>query len=220
MDWLFLIISGAVIGVVVAAPIGPVNLICIRRTLAHGPLSGFLAGLGAAAGDGVFAAVSAFGLTAVSQMVEGYSTGLEIAGGLILLGFGWVTFQARPQIVLPDEDDATLPRLPLHRHVATIASTFALTVTNPATLVGFAALFTGLGSVVGEDARFIEAGVLVGAVIAGSALWWFALTAFTGLLHGRLDNAVMRRINQGSGLLIGTFGLVVLSYVAYGRIVG
>ena len=178
VDWLFLIISGAVIGVIVAAPIGPVNLICIRRTLAYGPLNGFLSGVGAAIGDGVFAATTAFGLTAISRLIEGYTSGL--------------------------------------------LSTFALTITNPATLVGFAALFTGLGSVVNvqTEVRYVEAGILVAAVFAGSALWWFALTAFTGIFHGRFTPSVMKRINQGTGVFVGLFGVVVLGHLALERLPG
>src|SRR5258708_2618413 len=88
MYFLFLFGSGIIIGLVVAAPIGPVNLICIRRTLAYGTVNGFFSGLGAALGDGVFAIVTAFGLTAISQLIEGYSTPLRLIGGLMLLGFG------------------------------------------------------------------------------------------------------------------------------------
>ena len=90
---LFLLSGGFLIGLVVAVPIGPVNLICIRRTCAYGPLAGFLSGLGGAFGDGIFAAVTAFGLTAISQLIEGYSTILQVAGGIMLLGFGLQVFR-------------------------------------------------------------------------------------------------------------------------------
>ncbi len=94
MDYFLLIGGGFIIGVIVAAPIGPVNLICIRRTFAYGPINGFLSGLGAAIGDGIFATVAAFGLTAVAQLIEGYSTPLRLIGGAMLIGFGIHIFNA------------------------------------------------------------------------------------------------------------------------------
>src|ERR1700681_3409369 len=94
MNFLFLILAGIVIGLIVAAPIGPVNLICIRRTFFCGPLNGFFSGLRAALGDGMFAIVTAFGITAISQWIEGYSTILKLAGGLMLIGFGLHIFNA------------------------------------------------------------------------------------------------------------------------------
>ena len=126
MDYLFLIGAGAVIGVIVAAPIGPVNLICIRRTLAYGSLHGFLSGLGAALGDGIFAIVSAFSLTAIAQLIEGYSVVLQLLGGLMLLGFGWHTFHADPTCV---QDKLSAPVSDLSfpaRVVRDVASTLAL----------------------------------------------------------------------------------------------
>src|ERR1041385_8608899 len=97
MDYLVIIVSGVVIGLILAAPIGPVNLICIRRTLAFGPVNGFVSGLGAALGDGCFAAVTAFGLTAVAQFIAGFYLVLQIAGGALLLFFGWKTYMTEPQ---------------------------------------------------------------------------------------------------------------------------
>src|SRR5882757_8273650 len=91
---LLLISTGIVIGLVVAAPIGPVNLICIRRTLAYGPVNGFISGLGAAFGDGIFATIAAFGLTAAAQLIQGYSTPLKLIGGAMLIGFGIHIFNA------------------------------------------------------------------------------------------------------------------------------
>src|ERR1051326_9350166 len=88
MEFIVTILSGVVIGIIVAAPIGPVNLICIRRTFAFGPVNGFVSGLGAALGDGVFAAVTGLGLTWVAQLIEGYAAIIELIGGLLLVWFG------------------------------------------------------------------------------------------------------------------------------------
>ena len=210
---LVLVSSGVIIGLVVAAPIGPVNLICIRRTLAYGPLNGFFSGLGAALGDGIFAVVTAFGLTAISQLIEGYSTPLRLIGGLMLLGFGVHIFNSDVSLLgdavgTPNRDNGSSSL------VRTIASTFALTITNPATLFGFAALFTGLGSLTGGQATFLDATLTVLGVIGGSTLWWFALTAIVSILHRHVDSGVMRNINHVFGVAVTGFGIVVLSNIA------
>ncbi|HXJ00276.1 MAG TPA: LysE family transporter [Micropepsaceae bacterium] len=210
---LVLVSSGIIIGLVVAAPIGPVNLICIRRTLAYGPLNGFFSGLGAALGDGIFAVVTAFGLTAISQLIEGYSTPLRLIGGLMLLGFGLHIFNSDVSL-LRDADGAQNRDNGSASLLRTVASTFALTITNPATLFGFAALFTGLGSLAGGEATFLDAALTVAGVIAGSTIWWFTLTTVVGILHHHIDAGVMRNINHVFGIAVTGFGAVVLGNVA------
>ena len=210
---LVLISSGIIIGLVVAAPIGPVNLICIRRTLAYGPVNGFFSGLGAALGDGVFAIVTAFGLTAISQLIEGYSSPLRLIGGLMLLGFGIHIFNSDVSVL----GDAHGPQGRDHGSsslIRTIASTFALTITNPATLFGFAALFTGLGSLAGGEATFLDAALTVIGVIAGSTLWWFTVTTIVGIFHRHIDASVMQNINRVFGLSVTGFGVIVLGDLA------
>lgn len=213
MYFLFLVGSGIVIGLIVAAPIGPVNLLCIRRTLAYGPLNGFFAGLGAAMGDGVFAVVTAFGLTAISQLIEGYATPLKLVGGLMLLGFGLHIFNSDIS-ALRESDGTPCKDVPPPSLVRAVLSTFALTITNPATLLGFTALFAGVGSLVGEDASFVDAAVTVAGVVAGSTIWWFALTTFVGIFHHKIDPKAMRNINHAFGVFVTGFGAVVLGDLA------
>lgn len=210
---LVLVSSGIIIGLVVAAPIGPVNLICIRRTLAYGPLNGFFSGLGAALGDGVFAVVTAFGLTAISQAIEGYSTPLRLLGGLMLLGFGLHIFNSDVSL-LGDTEGAQSRDNGSSSLVRTIASTFALTIANPATLFGFTALFTGLGSLAGGRATFLDAALTVIGVIAGSTIWWFTLTTIGGIFHRHIDAGVMRNINHVFGIAVTGFGVIVLGNLA------
>jgi threonine/homoserine/homoserine lactone efflux protein len=211
MDQIWLIISGFAIGIFVAAPIGPVNLICIRRTLAYGPINGFMSGMGAAIGDGVFAAITAFGLTAITQIVEGYSCPLQLVGGLLLLGFGTHTFLAEPVTVAPNVEGVGGGR---RNFIGAFLSTFALTITNPATLVGFAALMAGLGTLSQSDQKsYVDATIIVLAVTAGSAAWWFTITAVTSLFHRQLSPKTMKWINEISGVFIGACGIALLVYM-------
>ena len=214
MYYLFLFSGGFIIGLVVAVPIGPVNLICIRRTLSYGTLSGFLSGLGGALGDGVFASVTAFGLTAISQLIEGYSKPLQLLGGIMLLGFGLTVFQSDVS-VLRDAEGAPVREKPPSL-LRMMLSTFALTIANPATLFGFTALFAGFGSLAGEGTTFLDAGITVLGVFAGSTTWWFMLTTFVGIFHGHIDTGVMRTVNHIFGVLVSGSGAFVLGNLALG----
>jgi threonine/homoserine/homoserine lactone efflux protein len=213
IDRVLLLGPGIAIGLIVAAPIGPVNLICIRRTLQYGSINGFATGLGAAIGDGIFAAITGFGLTAIAQLIEGLSLALQLAGGTLLLCFGLYTYFAKPPKVYDPNCDETKEK-GTSSLVRAMASTFALTMTNPATLLGFTAMFTGLGGLAGDDPSFFSAGFVVFGVFLGSSLWWLLLSLFVGRLHARIDDHVMRIINHGSGLMVAGFGVAVLGHVA------
>jgi threonine/homoserine/homoserine lactone efflux protein len=210
MTELYLVLSGVVMGLIAAVPIGPVNLICIRRSFAFGSLNGFVSGLGAALGDGVFAAVTGFGLTWIAQLIEGYSTILELAGGALMVWFGWRTFIAPPVIRCQDEP-ADNGGTNLGR---AMVSTFALTITNPATLMFFGGLFAGLGGLAGGAGSFADASLVVAGVVGGSAGWWLVLTTLIGLFHTKIDEKAMRTINRVSGFLVAIFGLAVLIHLA------
>ncbi|HEV2650235.1 MAG TPA: LysE family transporter [Rhizomicrobium sp.] len=211
MDTLKLIISGVVIGLIVAVPIGPVNLICIRRTLAFGPLNGFMSGLGASVGDTVFAIVTGFSLTVIAQLIRGFSSWIELAGGAMLVYFGIHTFFAKVVARLEDKDSKEQGASTLLR---AMASTFALTITNPATLLGFAALFAGFGGLAGGHPNIMSAAFVVIGVAAGSTLWWLVLTTVVGLFHASISNRVMSIINRISGFAIAGFGIAVLIHLA------
>ena len=217
MDYVLLILTGLVIGFIVAAPIGPINLICIRRTLAFGSLNGLASGLGATAADGIFAAIIGFGLTAVRHWFEGWSETLQLAGGVLLLGFGVHTYFADPLHGREIHYEGGH-----HHHKAgnlrAFASTFAIAMSNPATLFAFAALFTGFGGIVAsEHASWSEAGFVVAGVMVGSGLWWVTITSVVGLLHARIDARVMRIITHVSGIVVSLFGLGMLGRVLWER---
>ncbi len=214
MDYIYLAVGGVIIGILIAFPIGPVNIICIRRTLSFGTLNGFVSGLGAAAGDGVFAIVTGFGLTAISQLIQGLSIPLQLAGGALLLYFGWHTFFTNPHLKDVDNKLVTGRKNGRASLAGAMASTFALTITNPATMLGITSLFTSAGAIAGvKVVSFWSTAAMVGGVGAGSALWWLALTTTIGLLHARIDDTVLHYINMVSGFLIAAIGVIVLTHL-------
>lgn len=210
MHPLTVLLASAFVGFFAALPIGPVNLLCIRRTLAYGSIFGFTAGLGAAAADGIFAAVIAFGLTWLQELIHGYRMWLELIGGALLVFFGFRAFVTEPHF--RDAEGINTKTAGRSSLVSSIASTFALAITNPATLIGFTAMFSSLsglmGPIGGLDPLFVVAGVA-----GGSTLWWLTLATLIGRLHHSISDNTMRHINQISGVVIGLFGLAVLAHV-------
>jgi threonine/homoserine/homoserine lactone efflux protein len=210
MIYFYLIMSGVLMGLIAAVPIGPVNLICIRRSFAFGPLNGFVSGLGAALGDGLFAAVMGFGLTWIAQMIEGYATIIELVGGALMVWMGYRTFISLPVPRCPDSgNDGESTNL-----VRAMVSTFALTVTNPVTLLSFGVMFAGLGGLAGGPGSYNDAGFVVAGVVAGSTGWWLALTTVIGIFHTKIDEKAMRIINRACGALVMACGLAVLVHLA------
>lgn len=204
MDILVLILSGLLIGVAVAAPIGPVNLICIRRTLKYGMLNGFASGAGAAVGDGVFAIVAAFGVTAVISFVAAYSGWLQLVGGVFLLGLGVRTWFDHPHL------DDKLPDGSLGDLLPVISVTFFLTITNPATMLGFIAIFGGVADFTMGTEDYMRASILVASVIGGSVLWWAAITGFVSLFRDRMTDTGLALLNKISAVIIVLFGAGIL----------
>jgi threonine/homoserine/homoserine lactone efflux protein len=200
-----LLIRGFVLGFTIAAAVGPISLLCIRRTLADGRVVGLVSGLGVATADGAYGAIAAFGLTAVTDLLVDGRRVLGVVGGLFLLWLAWRTLRAVP-------GGAATNVAPGRRGLpGAYLSTLGLTLTNPMTILSFAALFVGLG-VTGGDA--VGASLLTAGVFAGSAAWWVILVGLVGALRSRVTSAGLRRVNLASGLLIGAFALVALASAA------
>jgi threonine/homoserine/homoserine lactone efflux protein len=203
-----LFLQGLVIGFSIAAPVGPIGLLCLQRSLAHGRLAGFVSGLGAATADAVYGALAAFGLGVVAQSMIGQVFWLRLAGGLFLLYLGITTCRAAAPTGAAKAADSS--RLSL-----AFASTFGLTLTNPLTILAFVGIFAGVGAdSLGQGPR--AAGWLVAGVFVGSAAWWLFLATAAGWLRPRLQAGGMRRVNLAAGAVIGGFGVWQLAGLALG----
>jgi threonine/homoserine/homoserine lactone efflux protein len=200
MDISFLL-RGLIIGFSIAAPVGPIGVLCIRRTLAEGRASGFVSGLGAATADAVYGCIAGFGLTFISSILVSQQVWLRLIGGLFLCYLGLRTFLARPA-----EEAASAKGRGL---IGAYASTFFLTLTNPMTILSFAAVFAGLG-VGSASANYVSAGLLVLGVFLGSALWWLTLSGGVGLFRTKFGPQWLRWVNRVSGVIITGFGLIAL----------
>jgi threonine/homoserine/homoserine lactone efflux protein len=200
MDINFLL-SGAIIGFSIAAPVGPIGVLCIRRTLAEGRASGLVSGLGAATADAIYGFVAGFGLTFVSNFLINQQVWLRLVGGAFLCYFGLRTFLSKPA-----EQAALIKGKGL---AGSYASTFFLTITNPMTIISFAAIFAGLG-VGGASESYVSAAVLVLGVFTGSALWWFILSGVTNVFRTKFNSGKLRWVNRISGMIIAGFGVIAL----------
>lgn len=209
-----LFLKAALIGLSIAAPVGPVGLLCIQRTLAHGPRIGLLSGLGAAVADAAYGAVGAFGVTVVLQFFMAWSRPLGLAGALVLLWMAWQTARALPPAQAAPLDEhppgpaAGAGAAGGPSGLRAFASVLGLTLTNPATILSFVAVFASLAGSSGLAAPGPGAAALmVLGVFCGSAAWWWVLAAGVARVRHRLGAGAMRRINAASAALLGGFGL-------------
>jgi threonine/homoserine/homoserine lactone efflux protein len=199
--FMVMVVKGIVIGVLIAAPVGPIGLLCIRRTLLDSRLHGVVTGMGAASADALYGCVAGFGLTLVSNALLDYQQWLKFFGGLFLCYLGLQTLWSRP-----DEGSATTSGA---GWLNTYATTFLLTLSNPVTVLSFAAIFAALGAST-QPNTFAAATALVGGVFIGSMLWWILLTGVVGLLRRRMTLRYLRVINGVSGAIMLGFGFLAL----------
>jgi len=196
------LLRGLAIGVSIAAPVGPIGILCIRRTLVQGRVFGILSGLGAASADAIYGVIAAFGLTLISNFLISQQTWLCLVGGVFLCYLGIKTFLSKPS-----EDVTSVQRT---HHARAYVSTFLLTLTNPVTILSFAAVFVGLGVTEGTNGSYINAAIFVLGVFIGSVLWWLILTGLVGLFHSKFDPSRLKWLNRISGAIITLFGLIAL----------
>jgi threonine/homoserine/homoserine lactone efflux protein len=196
-----LVLRGFILGLAIAAPVGPIGVLCIRRTLAQGRTFGFVSGLGAATADAIYGCIAAFGLTAISALLVRQQDLLRLSGGLFLCYLGVRTMLARPTDRSAAAEGQGLG--------GAYFSTLLLTLTNPITILSFVAVFAGLG-VGGAGSGYGAAAAIVLGVFLGSAAWWFLLSGGVSLVRDKFDARAMLWVNRISGVIILGFGVAAL----------
>ncbi len=191
-------LKGIVIGFSIAAPVGPIGILTIQRSLSHGSRAGLATGMGAATADAVYGCVAGFGLTLISKLLLDFQTWLLLAGGLFLCGLGLATLKQKPLQKKEKE--------PIFKgYLLSYLSAFFLTLTNPVTIMAFMAIFAGLG--LGATANgYAGALSLVLGVFLGSCLWWMILTFGVGQLKHKLNDGFQKFINRAAGMVLLLFG--------------
>ena len=200
-----MIFKGMVIGLSIAAPVGPIGVLCIRRSLAEGRQIGLATGLGAATADAAYGAVAGFGLTSVSRFLVGHKSLLGFLGGLFLCYLGVRTFISKPAVEAAEVRGGGL--------LSAYLSTVFLTITNPMTILSFVAVFAGFGLGVLPD--YMSATLLVAGVFIGSASWWLILSSGVALFKSRISSNWMQAVNRLSGGIIFACGLYSLSTLLF-----
>jgi threonine/homoserine/homoserine lactone efflux protein len=198
---------GLIMGLLVAAPVGPVNVLCIQRAVERGALGGIAAGLGAVLGDGVIALFAALWVGAITGAVERYRDVIQLIGGMALIVFGVMLSVTRPRIE-PKSANGEQWGTYLD-YLWDVPKTFFLTVTNPGPVLGLIAIFGGVSSFV-EVRSNIEALVMVAAIMGGSLVWWVTLSLLVGRIRHLVDQRRIRTINLVAGILLSGFGLVLI----------
>jgi threonine/homoserine/homoserine lactone efflux protein len=193
--------KGLIIGFSIAAPVGPIGILVIKRTLSSGRIVGLLSGMGAATADAIYGCIAAFGLTFITNFLLQQQIWLRLIGGAFLCYLGIKTFLSPPSDYPIPADQNSLLRA--------YGSTFILTLTNPLTILSFAAIFAGFG-LVNAGGDYSTAAITVLGVFLGSSCWWVILTGVTSLLRNRISLSGLRWVNRISGLIILGFGIAAI----------
>lgn len=207
MNMIFLL-RGLLIGLAIAAIVGPICILCIQRTMNHGFRYGLVTGLGAATADAIYGSIAAFGLTVVTTLLVHLQVWIHLSGGLFLVYLGVRTLFRKPAEKATQAQNGS--------HTKAYISTLLLTLTNPQTILSFAAIFAGLGvsTSAGPSNRAnainIDSFLVVGGVFLGSALWWLLLSGGISIARGRFTQRWLSWINRLSGCIILCFGLYAL----------
>jgi threonine/homoserine/homoserine lactone efflux protein len=206
LEHLVLFARGAAIGVLFSAPVGPVNVMCIREAFQFGARVGLAAALGAVSADVTFAALAAFGMTAIADLVIDHALVFQVIGAVCLVAIGWRVARAPAHIDL-DADPVSARRAAL--------AGFAMTISNPTTVLGFIAVFGALGPLAPDHGDYPGAAFLVAGVAAGGVGFWVLAVALIALVRRRMTVAALQRINLAAGAILGLFGVALLARVAW-----
>jgi threonine/homoserine/homoserine lactone efflux protein len=209
----FIIPVGIAMGILLAMPFGPVNLLGIQRAVERGFFGGMAAGLGIMAGDGLIALGTALGVNAISGAIRDYRTAIQIVGGLALMAMGLTLFLTRPAIATETHTD----KASLWDYIWDIPQTFFLTITNPGAVIGLVAIFGGVSSFV-EVESHIDALTMVASIMGGSFSYWFVVSQFISTIRHRLDVVRLGQINRIAGLVMMGCGCVLIGEMVVKRL--
>lgn len=197
-----LLFKGLLIGFLIAAPVGPIGILCINRSLREGYQSGFIAGCGAATADGIYGCIAGFGLTFISKFLMDYQHWIYLIGGIFLLYLGF-----KISLSSPAKQSSILSPKNLWRAYYT---TFFLTLTNPLTILSFAAILAGLG-IISTHINYLAASLLALSITMGSLLWWLILSSSVSVLFGhKISHNLLQWVNRISGIILIIFGIFIL----------
>ncbi|CAH1215194.1 hypothetical protein PAECIP111893_03891 [Paenibacillus plantiphilus] len=194
-----MLIKGIMIGVAIAAPVGPIGLLCMKRTINQGKLFGIVSGLGAATADALYGILAAVGFGVLMQLLLEQRVWISLIGGLFLCYLGYQALKSKPN--QNGEAEAGLSG----RLSGAYFTTFVLTIINPVTIVSFLGIFAGISA---ADTRIWEGMTLVLGIFLGSLLWWLLLCTIVGFIRQMISANVMLWINRGSGIVLLLFGAV------------
>lgn len=210
---LFLIVPvGLVMGLLLALPFGPVNLLGLQRAVQRGFFGGMAAGIGIMLGDGLIAFCAAMGVNAITGAIREYRSAIQIVGGLALLGAG-VKLYLTPLVISTDK----VENAGLRDYAWDIPQMFLLTITNPGAVLGLVAIFGGVSSFV-EVESYVDAFAMVAAIMGGSFLYWFVVSERISHLRHRLDRVRLGKVNRIAGLILLGFGFVLIGEMLVKRV--
>lgn len=200
-------LKGLLIGFSIAAPVGPIGVFCIQRTLTKGLLIGILTGFGAATADAVYGSIAAFGLTGISKLLINHQDLLRLGGGVFLVYLGLRTILVIPRNTIINDNGKN--------YLNAYTTTFFLTLTNPLTILSFLGIFAGLGIAANEGEGLVGAITLVTGVFIGSIIWWIVLSSITVFMKRKINTLSLIWVNRIAGIIILGFGFVALGSLKF-----
>jgi threonine/homoserine/homoserine lactone efflux protein len=201
---IWMLVKGAGIGFAVAAPVGPIGMLCIRTTLERGRVAGFAAGLGAAVADAIYGMIGVLGVTAISGVIEAQRFWLELGGGIFVVAFGIHLGLTKPNVQNgTDEIPVSL--------WADFVKTLVLTLANPSTILTFMAIFAGVPGAAASELAAVP--VIVLGVLLGSAAWWLFLSQGVGVIRHKISEQALKWMNWAAGGLLVAFGVYTLGHL-------
>jgi threonine/homoserine/homoserine lactone efflux protein len=200
MDSLQLLLRGAVAGVAISAPVGPVNVLCVSRTLTQGRWAGVVSGVGAAAADTIYGSIAGFSISFIISWLLRELFWIRLIGGMLLIAIGGIYYFKRPKTLEEASQNSS--------RGSDVASTFLLTLTNPTTVLSFLAVLAILG--MGEHRPFAATLLLVTGIFLGAMFWWLLLAFIAGQFRDRFNDRAVVWLNRIAAGAIGAFGLITM----------